>query len=177
MSGLISVPPPIEIRQELGARYLLDPNEINIMGNFGEIDPTHGLDGGNVGALAWNRLAGGYTFPWDVRLKRMYAEHYNSNVDAQAWGWVVAKLEVTFDENTTVPATYIIDEISASGGTGPRDYQDNARQQTDILIVDSPANFIPANTMLGIGVAAPTANTTNYYVNIFTGYLLFERVN
>ena len=80
MSGGIlvpPVPPPIEIRQELGSRYLLDPNEINVMGPFGEIDTAHTLDGGNVGTLAWSRLSGGYSFPWDVRLKRMYAQHYN----------------------------------------------------------------------------------------------------
>ena len=77
MSGLITIPPPIQIRQELGGRYRLDPNEMNVIGPFGEIDTLHSLDAGNVGSLAWNRLAGGYSFPWDVRLRRMYAEHYN----------------------------------------------------------------------------------------------------
>ena len=37
MSGLITIPPPIQIRQELGSRYLFDPNEMNVMGPFGEI--------------------------------------------------------------------------------------------------------------------------------------------
>ena len=177
MSGGILVPPPIEIRQELGSRYLLDPNEMNVMGPLGEIDTNHTLDGGNVGALVWNRLSGGYTFPWDVRLKRFYAQHYNSNSAAQAWGWVIAKLEVTFDSNATLPATYILDEVAENGGTGPRNYSNNSRQLTDITFVDSPANLIPANTQIGMGASAPTADTTNYYANIFTGYLLFEKVN
>ena len=180
MSGGIlvpPVPPPIEIRQELGSRYLLDPNEINVMGPFGEIDTAHTLDAGNVGSLSWNRLSGGYSFPWDVRLKRMYAQHYNTNAAAEAWGWVIAKLEVTFDSNATLPAEYILDEVADNGGVGPRDYQDNNRQLTDIVFPDSAANFIPADTQVGMGAAAPTANTTNYYTNIFTGYLLFERVS
>ena len=177
MSGLLLVPPPIEIRQELGSRYLLDPNEINIMGQFGEIDTAHTLDGGNIGSLTWNRLAGGYSFPWDGRLRRFYAQHYNSNAAALAWGWVIAKLDPEFGNAAVIPATYILDEVTDNGGTGPRDYQNNSRQFTDINFVDSAANLIPSGEMVSMGVAAPTAITTNYYANIFTGYLLFERVN
>ena len=51
MSGLITIPPPIQIRQELGSRYRLDPNEMNVIGPFGEIDTLHSLDAGNVGSL------------------------------------------------------------------------------------------------------------------------------
>lgn len=70
--------------KNIGGQYLLDPNEINGLGQLGFTDNTNSLDLGNVGAANLNRNTGGFCFPFDVKIKRLYVWHKNSNADAEA---------------------------------------------------------------------------------------------
>ena len=168
---------PPTFAQQLGNRFLLDPNEINAIGLLGPYDNTHSQDVGNVGVTSLARTAGGFEYPYDVKLKRFRMWHSNSNNAAEAWGWVIAKIEKVDDSTAALPATYILDEVGDNGGVGPRDYGVTRTFLTDIEIPDTPEAIIPAGTMITMGVAAPTANPTNYYVNCHGGYLLFERLD
>ena len=75
----------------LGGQFLLDPNEINGWGITGPTDDSNTVDLGDSNVTNLSRFAGGYCWPFAVRLKRMFAWHYNSNNNAQAWGWVVSR--------------------------------------------------------------------------------------
>lgn len=160
---------------ELSGQWLLDPNEVNGWGQLGVHDNVNSQDLGNVGANL-NRLAGGLMFPFDVRLKRMKAWHYNSNGSALPWGWVFFKQQKLEDDND-VTTTYIHDEVANNGGEGPRDYGNNRNYPTDILFNGNNEAIINEGVMFGMGVASPTAITTNYYVRILTGFLEFERLS
>ena len=163
--------------QQLGNRFLLDPNEINSIGLLGPYDNTHSQDAGNVGTATLARTTGGFEYPFDVKLTRFRMWHSNSNDNAEAWGWVIAKVQKVDDSFTALATTYILDEVAVNGGVGPRDYGDNQTILTDIEIPDTPDAVIPAGTMITMGVSAPTANGTNYYVNCHGGYFFFERLD
>lgn len=182
LAGWNSVEPttptiPPTFAQQLGNRFLLDPDEINGLGLFGPYDNTNTQDFGNVGSTSFVRTAGGYEFPYDVKLKRFRMWHSNSNINAEAWGWVIAKVQKVDNSTAVLATTYILDEVADNGGVGPRDYNNTATFLTDIEIPDTPDAIIPAGTMITMGVASPTANPTNYYVNCHGGYFLFERLD
>ena len=157
----------------LGTQFLLDPGEVNGWGILGIYDNSNTQDLGNIGAANLNRIAGGLKFPWDVRIKRFNADHYNSIATALPWGWVLFSQEKNPGSNT-VTTTYLLDEVTSNNGVGPRDYGNTTNQETD-LILPSTA-IVPAGHTLGMGVAAPTAVGTNNYVRILSGYLLMEKV-
>ena len=161
------------ILKDLGGQFLLDPNEFNGWGILGPFDNTNNQDLGNVGAVAVSRIAGGFVFPFDVRLVRFYAWHYNSNAAAQAWGWRILRQEKNAASNV-VTGVDILNEVSDNGGAGPRDYASTITQLTDIDL--SASATIPAGEVLVLGVEAPTANATNYYSRILSGFLEFKRV-
>ncbi len=163
-----------EIWWPLGGQFLLDPNEINGWGVVGPLDDSNTQDLGNVGA-APARTAGGIVFPFDVHLRRFLSWHRVNNAAAEAWGWVLFHQQKTAASNA-VTSNYILDEVADNGGTGPRDYGNNQNQFSDIdLSGVAAAQDIPAGNVITLGVAAPTANTTNYFVQIQAGYLLLER--
>ena len=157
--------------KDLGGQFLLDPNEFNGYGVLGPFDNVNSQDLGNVGA-AVNRLAGGFVFPFDVKLTRFFAWHYNSNAAAQAWGWRIARQAKTADSNV-VANVDLLAEVADNGGTGPRDYGNTITRLTDITFV---GDTIPAGEVVVLGVESPTANATNYYARILAGYLQFQRV-
>ncbi len=165
---------PNEWVHSLGSRYLLDPNEFNGWQADGIIDQTMTADLGNVGANV-NRAAGGLCFPFDVRVKRLFAWHYNSNAAALAWGWRITSLTKTAGSNT-VTHEDVLRECTGTGATAiaPRNYLSTVMQNTDVDLSSSPV--VPAGNVIGFGVEAPTAITTNYYVYCLAGYMHIERV-
>lgn len=162
---------------QLGGQFLLDPNEVNGWGNIGRIDNSYTQDLGNVGAATMNRLAGGVLFPYGVKIVRMEAWHRNSNAAALPWGWVLARQSKTAGNNT-VSTTFMLDESSVrsgiENGSGLRDYSNNSNQYTDFTTFTN--DVIPAGETIVLGVGSPTAVTTNYYVQVMSGFIQFERV-
>lgn len=156
------------ITEKLGGQFLLDPNEINGWGVLGPIDNTNNQDLGNVGAQI-NRLAGGVTYPFDVRIKKFTAWHYVTNGAALPWGWALISQEKTDGSNAATNMA-VVDEVGDNGGVGPNDYGDTTPHFTDIDI-----DFVhPANHTLFLGVAAPTAVGTNYWVRVLSGCIQME---
>lgn len=175
------------IFKDLAGQFLADPNEFNGWGVLGPFDNTNSQDLGNVGA-AVNRLVGGYCFPFDVKLTRIYAWHQDNNADGAgllAWGWRVGFQEKTAGSNDKTD-TDLLREVTGAGATGvaPRDYNSTANQLTDITATSNfaPGNgfladtAIPAGATVYFGIETPTAEATNRYVRIMSGYLQFERV-
>ena len=157
----------------LAGQYLLDPNEFNGWGTLGIYDNSNTQDLGNVGA-AVNRLAGGLIYPFDVSFKRFHAFHYNSNVNVEAWGWRImrqAKAATPSAGSNDKVDTDILSEVN--NGT-LRNYNNTTTQKTEIEFNNT---IIPAGESIVLGVEAPTANPTNYYVRILSGFLEFERVS
>ena len=166
-----SAAPGYEFIFPLGGQFLADPNEVNGIGNIGPYDNTNTQDLGNVGAANLSWLAGGLSFPWPVKLKRFWTVHRINNSAVEPWGWVIFRQTKT-NASATVSTTYILDEVADNAGVGPRDYGNTIIRISDETLDET----IPAGEVLGWGIAAPTAITTNRYVQILSGYFLFEKV-
>lgn len=166
---------PQTIIQQIGGQYLLDPNEYNGWGITGFTDDTNNQDLGNVGSNNLNRVSGGLTYPFDVRIKSFKAYHYNSNVAALPWGWFLARIARNANSNT-VTTTWMLDEAfdRGNGQFNLRNYLNNRNQTTELSNFEN--NIVPAGEIIILGVGAPTAVTTNYYVRVSSGYLEIERV-
>lgn len=164
-----------EFTEFIASRYLLDPNEFVGWSSDGLMDQTMTVDLGNVGAGVSSR-AGGLIYPFDVQLKRLKVEHYNSNAIAQAWGWRIIK-QLKQENSTSVTSTDVLREVVGVGalGVAPRNYLNTSNQKTDIDLTNT--DVIEAGTIITLGVEAPTAVTSNYYVQVMAGYLLLERVS
>ena len=158
----------------LAGQWLLDPNEVNGWGVVGPYDNTNTQDLGNVGATTWSSNAGGIMFPFPVKITRFKAVHQNNATAAQAWGWVLGRTTPVDDANAVQPVTFLLDEVAANEGNGPRDYSNTRWHITDVDSFDS--TVIPEGDILTLAVSAPTADGTNRYVRVQSGFLLFERV-
>lgn len=159
---------------QFSSQFLLDPGEYNSWGLQGVSDNINSQDLGNVGTANLNRNAGGLSFPFDVRLKRFTAHHRVSNGLAEPWGWFIARVLKTPPGNG-ISTTWMLDESFDRGpGTNLRDYGNNQNQYSDLTTFDN--DVIPAGEILVVGVGAPTAIGTDYYVQVSSGYLEFERV-
>lgn len=165
------------IVQQFSGQFLLDPNEYNGWGAQGFVDNSNTADLGNVGAANLDRNAGGFFFPFPVKLTGFYASHKNSNGAALAWGWCFYYQTKTAGSNT-VTTTFLRDESfnRGDGFFGLRDYSNTQNQETLLSASDFVDTIIPANTVIGVCVGAPTALTTNYYAQVFGGYFQFDRV-
>lgn len=159
----------------LGGQFLLDPNEINGWQIQGPYDDSNTGDLGNANSTNLSQNAGGLSFPWDVKLLKFYAWHRNNNSSAHAWGWVLWKQQKT-NNSSSRTTTFIVNEPAGNNNTGTRDYNNTNPQLTDLDLSEVPNNVIPAGNVLGLGVSAPTAQTTNRYVQIMSGYFHLERV-
>jgi hypothetical protein len=161
--------------QQFSGQFLLDPNEVNGWGVQGFVDNINAQDLGNLGAANLSRVSGGFVFPFDVRIKRISAWHRNSNNSAEAWGWVVYRQQKTNASNAIV-TTFMLDESfdRGNGQLNLRDYGNNQNQFSDLTSFVN--DVIPAFELIGIAVGAPTANTTNYYVQVYGGMVEFERI-
>ena len=105
----------------------------------------------------------------------MSAHHYNSNLNVEPWGFRIYTQEKTDGDNTVVNNDILRECVGVDEtATCPHDYQSTMNQSTNFDL--SAAPVIPANTVIGIGVEAPTAVTTNYYVNVVAGMLSYQRV-
>lgn len=164
----------------LAGQFLLDPNEVNGWGQIGWQDNTNSQDLGDVGATTFNRLTGGLIFPYDVKVKSFFVHHYNSNAAALAWGWVMGTQTKTGGSNT-VTTDFILDESSVrsgvNNGAGLRNYLNTTTQETSLDLSSDPNNLVEAGEVLFLGVGAPTAVGTNYYVRVMSGYIEVERVD
>lgn len=160
---------------DLGSQFLLDPSEINGVGVTGIHDPTHTQDLGNVGTttVAWS--FGGITRPWDLKLVEARIWYRINNTAAQAFGFFIGHAQKIENSTASLPFTYLLDEVGDNGGAGPRDPNNTRPYETGVISFANPT-VIPAGECVTWGVAAPTADVTNRYVQISTGYLLFERV-
>ena len=164
----------VPIVVHLGGQFLADPNEFNGWGVIGPFDDTNAQDLGNVGA-AVNRVAGGYVWPFDLRLKRFYAWHRDNNTQVEPWGWRLVRQAKT-DNSNTVTNVDMLREVTGVGATGigPRDYPNTNNQLTDVTTFAD--DVLPAGETLVLGIETPTADTTNRYVQVMSGFLAFERV-
>ncbi len=167
----------------VGGQYLLDPNEFNGPGVIGLIDQSHTQDLSNVGATAITRNAGGFVFPYDVKLLGFKADHKNNNAAAQAWGWRFGtqdKLAVDDGNvNNTKIDEIIYRECVGVGATAiaPRDYGSNGSAETniDFEAVTGGEVIITADKVFNFGIEAPTADGTNRFVQVMAGYFFFQR--
>jgi len=101
--------------------------------------------------------------------------HYNTSQSAEAWGWVWSR-QIKNLGTTTSDTEIIINEAVENGNVGPRDYQSNTNQGSTIDLSGRANALVPAGEVVNLGVAAPTANPTNYYVRILSGNISFRRV-
>lgn len=175
-TGEVDLPATPHLRQfteSVAGSWLLDPNEHTGWGTRGPVDEAVAQDLGNVGA-DYVRTSGGFMYPFDVKILGFRAKHRNSNVAVEAWGWRFGYHTWTGGSNTVV-TTNLLEEVADNAGVGPRDYNNTTNQDTDF---DWSSNgwVMPAGAIFTVGVEAPTAVTTNYYVDIMAGYLLLERV-
>lgn len=158
----------------LGGQFRLRNDQISGFGSVGPIDDSNTQNLGASAATNLNRLAGGWTFPFDVSIKRFYAPHRVSNVAADPWGWLVYTQNKTYPGNTRV-TTFVLDEVGDNAGVGPNDYGDTANQLTDVdLSLVANAQNIPAGDFIGVAVNAPTS-PADYFVQVMGGYLELER--
>ncbi len=153
-----------------GGQFLLDPNEVCGWSVRGINDDSHTVDLGDVGSNL-SRLLGGIHFVQDMELHRFSAWHRNSNAGAQAWGWKLTAQEKVDGANTRTN-TNVLDEVADNGGAGPRNYGNTNTQRTDITL--ATPFLLPAGHVLGVAVAAPTAQTTNRYVQVMSGLMEFR---
>lgn len=164
------------IIQQFAGQFLLDPNEYNGWGPQGFVDETNATDLNNVGAANLISTTGGFVFPFPVKLTGFYASHRNSIATAQAWGWCFYYQTKTASSNT-VTTTFLRDESfnRGDGFFGLRNYSNTLNQETVLTSSDFVDTVIPANTVIGVCVGAPTAVTTNYYIQVMGGYFQFEK--
>jgi len=165
------------IIEQVSGEFLLDPNEINSGTIQGTNDERLNGDLGNVGATNLTRTTAGYVFPFAVKLVGFTAHHTNSAVGNNSWGWVFYSLSRTAGANT-VSTTFLRDESfnRGDGFFGLRDYANNINQSTFLGEADFVDTVIPAGDIVFVGVGAPTADTTNNYVRVNSGCMVFERV-
>jgi len=156
----------------IGGQFLFDPGEFNGWGIIGPVDNTNNQKLANVGNANISRTAGGLCFSFDVRLKRFFAWHYNSNPSVHAWGWRIDRQTKTAGSNS-VSGEILFSQVTENGGTGPNDYGNTVPQKTDVSFTSQPV--IPAGDVTVLGVEAPTAVGTNYYARVMAGYLEFDR--
>lgn len=160
-----------------GGQFLLNPNEYNGWGSIGAGDNTNTQDLGNVGA-SLSRYAGGFLFPFDVELVSFQAWHRNSNAAALPWGWVISK-QLKVDNSNSVTTQFILDEstvrASVLNGLGLRNYLSNSNQYTEFDF-SNDSIIIEKGQILNLSIGAPTAITTNYYVQVMGGVFTFKKV-
>jgi len=156
-------------------KFLLDPDETN-----GWFDQWMTKD-----IASWrlwtsintnfNRKAWWISFPYNVKVKRLHVWHRNSNAAALAWWWVIWQQSKTPNSNVKTNL-WILHEVNTNLWVWTRDYLNVKNQLTDIDLSALPNNIILAWDVITLWVSAPTAITTNYYVNVESWYIEFERV-
>ena len=173
----------VPIIKELGGQFLHDPGEVNGYGVLGIIDPTHTQDWGDVTALNAGTISpismGGFSFPFDVRLKRFYCI-WDSNSSADetitAHGWVILQ-----QTRLAVPNSLVDDDARTTAvmlnQCDPFVYPEGMTRTRVADITTFTNDVVPAGSQIGIAIGADTDTTTaQKYSRIHTGYLEFERL-
>lgn len=159
----------------MGNQYLLDPNERNTWGLLGPYDNTNSQDIDNADQTTVAYTAGGLMFPYDVRVKKMRVRWRINNTAAESFGFYLASFTPVDNSTADVPENIILDEVADNGGVGPND-PGNTNNHTSEWTFPSTAVVSGDVDVLTFGVKSPTADATNRYVQIPSGYILFERV-
>ena len=159
----------------LSGQWLLDPNEANGWGVVGPYDPTNTQELGNVGATSWSWVMGGFTWPFDVKLTRFKCFCRENNNAVQAWGWTIAYGQQVDNSTASIPITRLLDEVGDNGGAGPRDFGNTRPHLVDVSTFAN-GGLLPAGNTLTVAVESPTADGTNRYIQVSSGFLLFEKV-
>ena len=158
---------------QLWGKFLLDPNEINWFTEKWIYSEIYNRNYWTSQSTTINRKAWWVSFPYDVKLNKFHAWHMNSNWAAKAWWWVIWYQTKTAGSNS-VTSTIIKNEVTDNWWVWPRNYLNVRNQLTSINL--SWWAIIPAWSVIFLWVDAPTALTTNYYVQIESWYFEFERV-
>jgi len=160
---------------DFGGQFLLDPNEFNAWGSIGPHDNTNSQDLGNVGA-APNRFLGGFHRPFAFKVMRLSLQfRENNNTIVDPWGFRMVR-QVKNHNTTGSTSTDILAEVAANGGVGPRSYANTNPQTADIDLSTAANNEVAAGEVLGFGVEAPTAITTNRYIQVMSGFIEYRRL-
>ena len=156
----------------IGGQFLLDPNETNGWGYIGIVDDTVTFKMADATDTHWARTSGGIMFPIDVELVSFDAWHYNSSNSVQPWGWSLNKQTKT-EGSAARSNVSILHELN-DGNT--RDYGDTNNRNTSIDFTGNPEKLIPSGDVFGLGVSTLTTISTNYYVRVMAGMLVFKPV-
>ena len=161
----------------IGGRFLWDPNETNgFWSRWPFYNTTQSSKLTTATSENFSRLAGWYTFPYDVKLKRFYAWHRNNNSWLDPWGWVIfrqGKVHWTISKSNHT----ILHEVNNNGWIWPRDYGTIDNQLTDIDLSQIYTDIIPAGEVIWLWVSFPTADSANRFVEIESWYFIVERVS
>jgi len=123
----------------------------------------------------FNRRTWWFSFPYNVRIKRLHVWHRNTNSQAQPWWWVVHKQSKTLNSNIKTDTT-ILNQVTNNLWVWPNNYLNVKNQLTDIDISILPNNILLAGEVLSIWIDSPTASPMNYYVDIESAYIEVERI-
>lgn len=171
-----TLPPDNRFTEPLGGQYRVRDNQTSGWGTVGPVDDSNTQNLGGMASTNLSRLAGGYMYPYNVRLRSMYAEHRNSSALIEPWGWVIFLQKKTPGTNNRV-TTFLVHEPNDNGGVGPRNYGNNTNQSSSIdLTAITAAQDIAPQTLIGLGVATPTTANPDLWVQVMAGYLELERV-
>ena len=169
--------------KELGGQILHDPGEVNGYGPLGVIDSIHTQDWGDVTALNAGTLnpisLGGFSFPFDVRLKRFYCVWDSNSTAAElitGHGWVILQ-----QTRLAVPNSLVGDDGRTTAvmlnQCDPFVYPEGITQTRIADITTFTNDVVPAGSQIALGIgAADDTTTVQKYSRIHTGHLEFERV-
>ena len=164
----------------LGGQYLLDPNEVNTIGIVGPYDQTNSQDVGDatgansVADAGFVYTVGGVEFPFAVKILDAKFNYRINNGAARAFGFLIGSCEFIEDSTARRPSVLHLDEVADNAGVGPRDPANTRPFTTGKLSINSAV--IPEGDIITWGVSAPTADATNRYVQVSSGYLYLERI-
>ena len=181
---------PRSIVVPLGGRYHIDDqaDDLSGMGILGPYYVTQ-VDMGGLASTNLNRTAGGFMFPFDVRIDRVFMDFYQSVADmgVNHWGWLISRVERTRPGNDR-ETTFVYDERSLgvrsaidSGWTeadgNNRDYGNNQNQYMDLDLSDEANNVVPSLEVINFSVFHEgTANANNRYIYNLSGFMMVTRV-
>lgn len=156
----------------IAGQWAAQNNEVNGWGIIGIYNNTNSQDYGDYSAGTAginNAQIGGISFDFPVRFRKFNAIHRNNSALTNPWGWEIYSQEKTPASLTRV-TTPLYDERASL-----RDYGNNQYQETTILGSQLTSNVLAAGHILTLAVATPS-QTASRNIQLYTGYMLFERL-
>ena len=191
-SGRIVRSPDVLVEQ-ISGRFYID-NQADDLSGMGITGAGYNFttDLGSFTTTNLSRTAGGYMYPFDVRVleTRMVFYQSNATMGVTDWGFIVSSVNKTLPGNTRA-TTFIYDERTAGvdgavdadwvgpgSANGARQYNSTENQslQFDLVQANGGTPFVlPAGDALNFAVfQRGTADANNRYVYIQSGYLVLE---